>query len=160
MVLPSSPGKYANLTFEFTVLFFSWEMSFRASSWDCWQGSGHRWHMLCLWGLSEAPQGTFPTSRSLPYSLPSLPAEAAPMGETNLGVLSWLLGGVRRVLSLLWVLGGAGSSGTAVLGCSSASRDGAHGALMGCDLSDAAGGSSQPGWMCRAEGNPRCSGWQ
>lgn len=35
LALQSSTGKNANLTFEFTVLFFSWEMSLRASSWDC-----------------------------------------------------------------------------------------------------------------------------
>lgn len=42
LALQSSTGKYANLTFEFTVLFFSWEMSLRASSWDC-LGSGGEW---------------------------------------------------------------------------------------------------------------------
>lgn len=34
MALQSSTGKYANLTFELTVLFFFWEMSLGASSWD------------------------------------------------------------------------------------------------------------------------------
>lgn len=38
--LQSSTRKYANLTFELTELFFSWEMPLRASSWDCREGMG------------------------------------------------------------------------------------------------------------------------
>lgn len=49
LALLSSTRKYANLTFEFTVLFSSWEMSLWASSWDLWEGSGHQWCMLHLW---------------------------------------------------------------------------------------------------------------
>lgn len=42
MAPQSSARKYANVTFELTVLFFFWEMSLGAPSWDCLV-SGGQW---------------------------------------------------------------------------------------------------------------------
>lgn len=47
LALQSSTRKYANLTFAFTVLFFSREMSLRASSWDCLVLGGERASVAC-----------------------------------------------------------------------------------------------------------------